>query len=234
MNRAMLLSAGALLLPTLALAETAASGATAGLDPVPPGVHVIKDEEAPTPLVPRAKDLLSSHLLVGASMGPVWSLGRLDSNTTALRGLGTGLGFQGDIGFGLSRSVSVGAFGTYASFSDGNDCTDCSGRAFAVGPFVRYHLSQGLRFDPWLTAGVAYRQLSFLDDTRAAKQKYAGIEWLRLELGADYYVFSGFGIGPYGAIALSSYSTRPTGAGEARVNTELSAGLRLLLDLPGR
>jgi hypothetical protein len=237
MKRALRMSARALLLPALALAESpseASLPARAGVDPVPPAVHVIKDEEPKTPLVPRAKDLLASHLLVGAGIGPVWSLGRLDSNTTAPRGLGTGLGFQGDAGFGLSRYVSVGVWGTFANFSDGNDCIDCSGRAFAVGPFVRYHLSQGLRFDPWLTAGLGYRQLSFLDDLRAAKQKYSGVEWLRLELGADYYVFSGLGIGPYGSLGLSTYSTRPSGAGDARVNTELSAGLRLLLDLPGR
>ena len=118
--------------------------------------------------------------------------------------------------------------------ADGSDCTDCAGRAFGIGPFVRYHLSQGLRFTPWITAGLGYRQLSFLDDERASKQKYSGMEWLRLELGADYYILSSFGIGPYGTLSLSSYSSRPAAAGDARVNTELSAGLRLLFDLPGR
>lgn len=240
MIRVLLVAAGAFVFPAAALAETppAASTQEAKAEAKPEGfpstMTLIKDEEPKTPLVPREKDLLGSHLLVGAAMGPVWSFGRLDSKTTAPRGFGTGLGFQGDLGFGLSRVISVGAWGTYANYADGSDCADCAGRAFAIGPFVRYHLSQGLRFTPWVTAGLGYRQLSFLDDERASKQKYSGMEWLRLELGADYYILSSFGIGPYGNLSLSSYSSRPDAGGDARVNTELSAGLRLLFDLPGR
>lgn len=236
MKTALLAFAGVLLSPAFARAESpaAANAVEARAEGVPPGMTLIKDEETKTPLVPRAKDVLGKHVLVGAALGPVWSLGRLDSETTAARAFGTGLGFRGDVGVGLSRVISVGAWGSYATFADGNGCVDCAGRAFGVGPFVRYHLTQGLRFDPWISAGAGYRRLTFLDNLRATKQKYSGIEWLRLDLGADYYVFSGFGIGPYGTLSLSSYTSRPSGSGEARVNTELSAGLRLLLDLPGR
>ncbi len=228
--------ASALLRPNLAAAEAPAEASAAEgrvEHAAPPGMTLIKDEEAPTQLVPRAQDLLGKHVLVGAAVGPVWSLGRLDSETKARRAFGAGLGFRADAGFGLSRVISVGAWGSYARYSDGSRCADCAGRAFAVGPFVRYHLSQGLRFAPWLTAAAGYRQVSFVDDLRV-KQKYSGVEWLRLELGADYYVLSGFGLGPYGSVALSSYSSRPAAAGNVRVNTELSAGLRILLDLPGR
>jgi hypothetical protein len=41
-------------------------------------------------------------------------------------------------------------------------------------------------------------------------------------------------LGPYGALSASSYAKRAPGAGNAAVNTELSAGLRLFFDLPGR
>jgi hypothetical protein len=133
----------------------------------------------------------------------------------------------------LSRSVVLGVWGSYASYAKGDACSDCSGRAFAVGPFVRYQLLQGLRFDPWLTLGGGYRSVSFKDAT-GTQQKFSGLEWLHFELGADYYLLSGFGFGPYGALGLSSYTTRPSGAGAAAVNTELSVGLRFLLDLPGR
>ena len=236
MIRALLVAASALLFPALALAETPAEAGTNEARPegLPPTMTLIKDEQPKTPLVPRREDLLKNHVLVGASLGPVWSLGRFDSETTAARGFGTGLNLRADAGFGLSGVIAVGVWGNYAQYSDGSGCVDCAGRAFAIGPFVRYHLSQGLRFDPWLSAGLGYRQLSFIDDIRQSKQKYSGIEWLRLELGGDYYLFRGVGLGPYGSLGLSSYSTRPSGAGEARVNTDLSAGLRLLLDIPGR
>lgn len=241
MKPALLVSIGTLLFPALALAQstpasTATSGAHAGLDPdaPPPGVHVIDDTEPKTPLIPLAKDLLGSHVLVGAAVGPSWSFGHLGADVASSRAFGTGLGFRADAGLGLSRSIVLGAWGAYAGYTDGDGCgSSCSGRAFAVGPFVRYHLQQGLRFDPWFTLGAGFRQVSFADAS-GARQSFSGVEWLHFELGADYYLFSGFGLGPYGALGASSYAKRPPGAGNAAVNTELSAGLRLFFDLPGR
>lgn len=243
MKRALLIAIGTLLSPALALAQSTPAaepkGAVhAGLDPnaPPPTVHVVDDPEPKTPLVPRAADLLGSHLLLGAAVGPAWSLGQLASNRSSNVRLGTGIGFRADVGLGISRSVVLGAWGSFAGYTDGTRCADeehCSGRAFSVGPYVRYHLSQGLRFDPWLTLGGGYRRLTF-DDTAGNRQKFSGLEWLHFELGADYYVFSGLGIGPYASLALSSYIKRPAGSGDATVNTELSTGLRFLFDLPGR
>lgn len=235
MTRATSIGAGLLLFPSLALAQApgkSPQAAEAASDPHPPGVHVIADDETQSPLVPRAPDLLGSHVLVGGGVGPTWSLGKLASDVAAARGLDTGLGFQLDAGIGLSRSVALGLWGSFATYGDGDDCESCSGKAFAVGPFVRYHLSQGLRFDPWLSLGVGYRQVSF--ESAGLESKFSGLEWLHLELGADYYLFSGLGVGPYGSLSLSSYSKRPEGTGDAGVNTELSTGLRFLFDLPGR
>jgi hypothetical protein len=252
MKDALALGTTLLCWPALALAQSSAP--TAGIDPASPsapGVHVVDDAEPPLPLVPRAKDLLRGHLLVGASVGPAWSLGKLGSNVAAVRGLGTGLALQADVGVGLSRSVVLGVWGNFARYSDGDTCDtvlinpehpeqDCSSYSFAVGPFVRYHLSQGLRFDPWILVGAGYRKVSFdqttlqLPEIATETQTYSGLTWLRLELGADYYVWSGLGLGPYGALSLSSYARRPESAGDPAVNTELSFGVRLLLDLPGR
>ncbi|HKY36879.1 MAG TPA: autotransporter outer membrane beta-barrel domain-containing protein [Polyangiaceae bacterium] len=235
--------------PALALAQ---STPQAGLDPdppIPPGVHLVDDTEPQPPLVPRSKDLLSRHFLAGASVGPAWSLGKLGSNVTTVHNLAAGLLLQGDLGFGLSRSMVLGVWGNYARYSDGDTCAspanptpDCSAYSFSVGPFVRYHLSQGLRFDPWVLLGGGYRRMRFNQDTQSPladpyvteTQTYSGLNWLRLELGGDYYAWSGVGLGPFGALSLSSYTDRPEGAGDASVNTELSLGLRLLLDLPGR
>jgi hypothetical protein len=239
MKRALLTGVGTLLFPALALAQGTASApssnADARLDPdAPPrDVHLIDDAEPPTPLVPRAGDLLGSHVLLGAAVGPAWSLGKLGSSVAAERGLGTGFAARADAGFGISRSASIGLWGGFVGYTDGDACDSCAGRALVVGPFARYHLSQGLRFDPWLMLGVAYRQLSF-ERATGGRQKFSGMEWLHLELGADYYVLSGLGFGPYGALSLSTYGSRPSGAGDATVSTELSVGLRFLLDIPGR
>ena len=234
MNRALLTGIGALLFPTQALAQSAPADAKQGPDAPPPNVHIVDDTEPKSPIVPRAPDVLGSHVLLGAAVGPAWSLGKLGTETAAGRGLGTALGFRADAGFGLSRSVVLGVWGGFATYADGDACgSSCGGKSFAVGPFVRYHLSQGLRFDPWLTLGGGFRQVSF-QDAGGARQRFSGIEWLHLELGADYYMFSGVGIGPYGSLGLSTYSKRTSGSGDAAVNSELSVGLRFLFDLPGR
>lgn len=240
MKRALLIGVGALLFPALALAADAAPGSAddshrAAPDPDAPAatVHLVDDAEAKTPLIPPARDVLGSHVLIGVGISPTWSLGRLGRNVAAERGLGTGLSVRGDAGFGLSRSVAIGVWGGFTGYTDGDACDSCGGRALSIGPFVRYHLSQGLRFDPWLSLGGGYRHVSF-EDASGQRRKFSGLEWLRLELGGDYYVFSGFALGPYGALSLSSYTKRPASAGDAGVNTELSVGLRFLLDLPGR
>lgn len=238
MKRALLSAAAMLLLPGQSFAEpkseAEADKAAARLDPMPPSeVHVV-DELTPTPpLAPRKNDLLGSHVLIGAASGPLWSLGHLGSDLSAGQAFGTGLTARIDAGYGVSRSVALGVFGSFTTYADGDACKSCAGKSFAVGPFVRYQLSQGLRFDPWLLLGGSYRRVSFTDGD-ATSRRFSGLEWLHLELGADYYVFSGLGLGPYAALGLSSFTTRPSGSGSAAVNTELSAGLRLLLDLPGR
>lgn len=234
MKRALSVAVGILLFPTVALAQGAAAP-SASIDPdaPPPNLHLI-DDSAPEPTYPpRARDLLGSHVLVGAGVAPTWSLGELGTDLPARRSLGLGFTARADAGFGVSRSVVVGAWGSFAGFSDGRTCDSCSGRALSIGPFVRYHLVQGFRFDPWLMLGAAYRQVSF-DDGNGVRQKLSGAEWLHLELGADYYVLSGLGLGPYGALGLSTYGDRPELAGGASVNVDLSVGLRFFVDVPGR
>ncbi|MDF3066036.1 MAG: uncharacterized protein K0R38_1637 [Polyangiaceae bacterium] len=234
MKRALLVGVGTLLFPALAHAEGPAAPSPA-LDPdaPPPSVHVVDDSDPERAVTPRAKDLLGSHLLIGAAVAPTWSLGELGTDLPSRRAFGVGFGARADVGIGISRSVVVGAWGGFTGFSDGRSCDSCSGRAISVGPFVRYHLSQGFRFVPWLMMGAAYRQASFKDET-GTRQKLHGVEWLHLELGADYYALSGVGVGPYGALGLSTYGSRPDGAGGASVNVDLSVGLRFFLDLPGR
>lgn len=238
MKRASFISVATLLAAPLAFAQSAsnqAQGSQAAADPdAPPvNVHLVDDAVPAARGLARQPDLLGKHLLLGAATGPAWSLGRLASDLAAARGLGTGIALRADAALGLSRSIAIGVWGGFAGYADGDTCSSCAAQTFAAGPFVRYHLSQGLRLNPWLALGGGLRRLSF-DAASGARQKFSGVEWLHLELGADYYVFSGLGVGPYGSLSATSYTTRPADAGGASVNTELSAGLRLLLDLPGR
>jgi hypothetical protein len=231
-------SVGPLVLFFSSLASAHSEGHTApatsgqSVEGAPPNVHLIDDRDPELPLVPRAPDLLGKHVLIGAAIGPTWALGKLASNVPAARALDLGVNLHADAGFGLSRTVAVGVWGSFSSYGDGSSCDACSGTAFGVGPFVRYHLSQGLRFAPWMLLGAGYRHVSY--DALDGKNTFGGAEWLRLELGADYYVVSGLGLGPYASLGLSSYWSRPEATRRAAVSTELGAGLRVFFDLPGR
>jgi hypothetical protein len=218
------------------------------LDPRSPGMHVVEDIQPLPPLVPRSKDLVAGHLLVGASAGSTWSFGHLSSEVKARDAVGVGFGAQADVGIGVSRTFVLGLWGSYARYSDGHECNSCTGDAYAVGPFVRYQLTQGLRFVPWILGGIGYRHFSVdshgggdqdassnsVNELLGDHSEISGISWLRMEIGGDYYAFSGFGFGPYGGLALSTYWDRPEKAGGAAVSTELTIGLRFLLDVPGR
>lgn len=193
-------------------------------------------DEAPTPFIPPASDSLGGHVLLGAGPGLVFPAGSLDTERdlrdVAHRGLGLGL----DAGYGISRSVVVGAWLAYASYGsvtcrfDAQPATDCSTTSFGVGPLIRYHLVQGTRFDPWASLGFGYRSLS-IDGPGAPS--YSGWEWLRLSVGGDWYALSQVGFGPYLELDLGSYLNPPQGA-NAGVYVTMATGLRLVFDPAGR
>ena len=103
---------------------------------------------------------------------------------------------------------------------------------FAVGPFVRYHVVQGLRFDPWILVGAGYESATVTQG--GAKQKFTGVEWLRFAVGGDYYVFSGLAFGPFVELDFGSFLEHPAKGTAATVHATFLAGLRLTFDTPGK
>jgi hypothetical protein len=103
---------------------------------------------------------------------------------------------------------------------------------FAVGPFVRYHLVQGMRFDPWLLAGVGYRSLTV--KSASGKADYSGFEWMRIAVGGDYYPLNTFGLGPIIELDAGVFGKRPADDRGTAIHFTFVAGLRLILDVPGK
>jgi hypothetical protein len=197
--------------------------------PTPPAGAVTDDDEAPLPLVPRAADTLGGHLVVGLGAAVDAPFGELRDGENAAN-LSPGFGGALDLGFGISRSVVLGAWGTFSSYGS-------NGTSFGVGPFVRYHLVQGVRFDPWILAGAGYRSLSH--EVSGQKRQFSGLELGHLLVGGDYYPLSNFAIGPFLGLDLGIYGKRPrnetNGAKVApSVHFAFVSGLRLILDLPGK
>ncbi len=221
----------------LLLSTSTALGAEPLLQPPSPK-PVPNDDEPEPPLVPDAADTLGGHIILGASGGFVVPWGDLSQGTSA-SDLGPGYGVAADLGLGLSRSVVIGAWGELATYANSPDCgteprrdEGCTASGFALGPFVRYHLVQGMRFDPWLLAGLGYRRMSV--ESSSGTADYAGMDWLKVSVGGDYYPFRSFGFGPLLEFTTGVFGKHPEGTDGSTVHFSFVAGLRLVLDVPGK
>jgi hypothetical protein len=178
--------------------------------------------------IPSARDTLGGHFVLGAAVGPKWPFGSLESGRKQSSFLGTGLALNLDLGYGVGRSLVLGAWGELDLHAKrSSSCLACSeATSFAVGPFLRYHLVQGTRFDPWGELAVGIRYTNTTPPTSDASKKYFGPELLKLTLGGDWYPTSNIGFGPYVTLDLGTY--------HSTVHSGFGTGLRLVLDLPGK
>ena len=199
---------------------TPASAASAKPRLAEPALVVVPAEPEQPALEPiaDARDTLSGHFVGAASGGVKWPFG---SHSNAL---GNGLGLNLDLGFGVGRSIVLGAWGEFDSYLAASNCLACSGKSFAGGPFLRYHIVQGTRFDPWGSIAVGVRSSSVEFGTSSAH--HFGPELLKITLGGDWYPTSNLAFGPYVTLDLGTYGSAAYGG--------LGTGLRLVLDLPGK
>jgi hypothetical protein len=191
------------------------------------------DDEPEPPLMPPALDTVAGHLNLG--LGAMWVIpfANLESGQSQGDVMGSGPGVSLDLGYGVSRSVALGVFGQGAFLGEGDKCRDCSTTSYAFGAFIRYHLVQGVRFDPWMSAGIGYRLTSI--DSAVGKADYSGIEWLRLSVGGDWYAFDKFAVGPFMELDLGRYTEKsPGGVDESANHWQFATGVRVVFDLPGK
>ena len=204
------------------LAPAAADGANGAVD---------ADADSDPEPMPAASDTLAGHLAL--EVGPLFAVpfAQLDERTASKEAAGIGVGLGGKVGVGVSRGLSLGGFAEYTAFGHPSGCDRCEANAFAFGPFVRYHLVQGVRFDPQVALGVGYRKVNAT--TREQTYRYAGIDWLRLEFGGAWYALSQVGFGPYAELSLGTFTKRPENR-DPSVYGCFSLGLRLFIDARGR
>jgi hypothetical protein len=99
-----------------------------------------------------------------------------------------------------------------------------------------------MRFDPWILFGLGYQVQNH--DAAGVTRHFSGIDFAHLTLGGDYYAWSGVGFGPWLEFDAGVLTKRPntstaglpdgpTHVG-ADVNYSFIAGLRVVLDLPGK
>jgi hypothetical protein len=196
-----------------------------------PGDDVEEREPEPVP-IPEAPDRRTGHVLLAPFIGLVIPFGDLQSGLAQTSVLGTGAAFGVDLALGVSRQVMLGVWGQLLKPGEGDDCTSCSATSLGAGAFVRYHLVQGVRFDPWMSLGAGFRNTQI--EGPAGDETYSGIEFLRLQVGGDWYPTSVVGFGPFGELDAGVYTKRPDTSIDTATHLHFLTGLRLTLDLPGR
>jgi hypothetical protein len=187
---------------------------------------------APPPSEPVAEpssgpiDNLSGHLRVGAAiLGTIYGG---DPSPPLTYGSANSLGPALDIGLGVGRNVALGLYGSLGWLSEGSSCKPCSATSATGGAFVRYHLVQGLRLDPWISYGLGVR--SFQITEGGTTSDVVALEWLRARVGTDWFLAKNVAFGPFLDLSLASSLSSPRGdAGQ--VLWEVGLGFRLALDV---
>jgi hypothetical protein len=192
--------------------------------------------------VSAAPDTLGSHLIVAVNLGWALPFGSLARGIAQTDVMSSGPVLSLDLGYGVSRTLVIGLWGQGQSFGAGQSCSGCHTAGYAVGPLLRYHLAQGVRFDPWIAAGPGWRFMTLRKD--ATDFDYSGPEWMRVMVGGDWYPRQLLGVGPWLELGAGSYTNRPTVRPLPDVNTApdqgaawnwlFAAGLRGVLDTPGK
>ncbi len=187
------------------------------------------DGEPDRPYVPAAPDLLAGHLSLGVSPGLATIFGGFGERLPA-HDLRVGYGANVDAAYGIARDVAVGVWGQYLSHGGASACPACSARTYAIGPFVRYHVVQGTRFDPWILLGIDYRTARATRGTTTTD--LSGVEWLRLGLGGDYYATSNLSLGPWVELELGHLFA--SGSSTGTIRASLVMGISIGFDTPGK
>ena len=197
----------------------------------PPAVAAPEEEADDVPVpVPPARDTLGGHFILAAGGGFALPFGDFEGSVPQSL-MDPGWMLTADLGVGVSRLVAVGAWGQFIRYGDDAcDAGACDASSIAAGLFVRYHLVQGVRFDPWIAAGPGFRV------TNLEAGSYSGVEWLRVQLGGDWYFAPNLGFGPFIELAAGTYFSKSDGPDleDRALHWNFGTGLRLVFDAPGK
>lgn len=167
---------------------------------------------------------------VGLRATLVAPFGQVSSDVSHLDRAGLALGLGGDLGFGVAHDVAVGAYGWLGLDSAAPSCTTCSPLSYGAGLFARYHLVQGLRFDPWVSYGIGVIGLA----QASPRGDYFGLEWLRLTFGGEWSATRTIGFGPLLELGAGNFWQVPSNESPGGVHFRFQVGLRVALRFPGR
>lgn len=157
------------------------------------------------PAIAAAEDVSvsSSHAPVknafeiGVSAGYAQGVGELGRDLADLDDVaGPGGAVQLDLGYRIIPQLSVGAYGSFAGYQKGDvlaDETNVTG--VNAGIQATYHFRPSANLDPWVSLGVGWKGL-WLSPETGKTTALQGIDFARLQIGADYRLSKDIAIAP--------------------------------------
>ncbi len=190
------------------------------------------DDEPPPPVIAPATDLRTGHLILAAGGQLSAPFGSVESGVHSTDIAGWGFGLNAEAAYGVHRNLSLGVWGSWMSLPADADCAGCSFTGFGGGLVANYFLAQGLRFDPYASAGLGWRATEI--QVASATITYSG-PTARFQVGGDWFLTSQLGLGPFLGLDVSRYLSRSDSeALDGALDWQANFGLRVVFDPSGR
>jgi hypothetical protein len=225
-----------LLVAAAASAALSLSQGARGQEQNLPGVPSVDEQEQQGVPRPYAPDERSGHVIIRAVSGLLLPAGFVRSEAALADAGSFGVAAGGTLGVGISRHAELDATGIFGLMAPPSECDSCASTTASASLGVRYHLAQGVSFDPWIRLGVGYRTAEILREGEATLRlptpgRYHGVDFTQISVGASFSPVSGFGFGPYLEADVGTFVSRPDpDPGGGRVYAYFQIGLSAEID----
>lgn len=159
----------------------------------------------------------NAQLQLGARLGYGFTTGEVVAGADLADGVKALIPVQVELNYKLMKNLALGGYFSYAfgmlgdaesDFCDLNGI-DCSASGMRLGIQAIYDFSPGASFDPWVGLGIGYEWLNLSEG--ALDMTLTGWEFATLQVGADWEISKGFGVGPFLSWGFGQYSSMDLG-----------------------
>lgn len=154
----------------------------------------------------------NAQLQLGARLGYGFSMGEIVAGGDQADVVKAEIPIQLDLNYKFTKNMAVGAYFSYAfgmlgdAYSDACDAfaIDCSVKGMHLGVQAAYDFSPGASFDPWVGLNFGWEWLTVTEDS--VDGSFTGWEF-GLQVGADWTVSKGVGVGPFLSWGFGQYGS---------------------------
>lgn len=149
---------------------------------------------------------VKSAFEIGVGAGYTQGVGELGANLADLDDVaGPGGAVEVQLGYRIIPELTVGAYGTFAGFDRGDAlASDTTVMGAGAGVQAVWHILPDREIDPWVSLGVGWKGL-WLDPDSGKTTSLQGIDFARLQVGADYRISKDVAIAPVVGGSLGTF-----------------------------